>query len=235
MEKIERDVPANLGRDHLEQISRDHNLTIKGKQSIDITGCQSVSVTGNVSEAYKANHSEEVTSSYYLKGQNVVIEAGTGLSIKVGGNFITIDMSDPTRPVEAGRWWIPGMNAAAGETPSWPATRRFGLHHAIIDGDTAYAAWRDAGMVVLDVADRAHPKLITHRDGVPPFGGGTHNCLPLPDRQLLVVLDEAVLDHQEDGVKNIWVIDNRDKSNPACIATFPQPGEADASHGDQPR
>ena len=73
--------------------------------------------------------------------------------------FITIDMSDPTKPREAGRCWIPGMNQAAGETPGWPATSRFGLHHAIIHGDTAYAAWRDAGMVVIDVADRAEPKL----------------------------------------------------------------------------
>ncbi|MGH8662628.1 MAG: LVIVD repeat-containing protein, partial [Burkholderiales bacterium] len=47
------------------------------------------------------------------------------------------------------------------------------------------------------------------------------------DRDLLVVLDEAVLDHQEDGVKNIWVFDNRDRSNPSIIATFPQPAEAD--------
>jgi hypothetical protein len=141
--------------------------------------------------------------------------------------FITIDMSDPQNPREAGRWWIPGMNQAAGETPSWPGTSRFGLHHAIIHGDTAYAAWRDAGMVVIDVADRARPKLIAHRDGAPPFGGGTHNCLPLPDRDLLIVLDEAVLDHQEDGVKNIWVFDNKDKSSSAVIATFPQPGEAD--------
>lgn len=141
--------------------------------------------------------------------------------------FITIDMADPTRPREAGRWWIPGMNAAAGETPDWPATRRYGLHHAIVHGDTAYAAWRDAGMVVLDVADRARPKLIAHRDGVPPFGGGTHNCLPLADRDLLIVLDEAVLDHQEDGVKNIWAIDNRDHADPRIIATFPQPAEAD--------
>ena len=141
--------------------------------------------------------------------------------------FITIDMADPSKPREAGRWWIPGMNQAAGEAPSWPATSRFGLHHAIIHGDTAYAAWRDAGMVVIDVADRAKPKLIAHRDGAPPFGGGTHNCLPLPERDLLVVLDEAVLDHQEDGVKNIWVFDNRDKANPAILATFPQPSEAD--------
>lgn len=141
--------------------------------------------------------------------------------------FISVDMADPAHPREAGRWWIPGMNTAAGETPDWPASRRFGLHHAIIDGDTAYAAWRDAGMVVLDIADRARPKLFAHRDGVPPFGGGTHNCLPLPDRDLLIVLDEAVLDHQEDGVKNIWLFDNRDKSDPRVLATFPQPAEAD--------
>jgi hypothetical protein len=141
--------------------------------------------------------------------------------------FMTVDLSDPRAPREAGRWWIPGMNAAAGETPSWEPTRRFGLHHAIINGDTAYAAWRDAGMVVLDVADRARPKPIVHRDGTPPFGGGTHNCLPLPDRDLLVVLDEAVLDHQEDGVKNIWVFDNKVKSDPVTIATFPQPADAD--------
>jgi hypothetical protein len=141
--------------------------------------------------------------------------------------FITIDMSDPAKPREAGRWWIPGMNAAAGETISWPPTARFGLHHAIVNGDTAYAAWRDAGMVVLDVSDRAKPERVAHRDGAPPFGGGTHNCLPLPDRDLLIVLDEAVLDHQEDGVKNIWVIDNRNRAQPSIVASFPQPTEAD--------
>ena len=141
--------------------------------------------------------------------------------------FMTVDMSDPARPREAGRWWIPGMNLAAGETPAWEATRRYGLHHAIINGDTAYAAWRDAGMVVLDIADRAKPKLIVHRNWSPPFGGGTHNCLPLPDRDLLVVLDEAVLDHQEDGLKLIWVFDNRVRENPVSISSFPTPAEAD--------
>jgi hypothetical protein len=141
--------------------------------------------------------------------------------------FLTVDMSDPTQPREAGRWWIPGMNQAAGEEPSWEPTRRFGLHHAIVHGDTAYAAWRDAGMAVLDIADRATPKLVAHRDGAPPFGGGTHNCLPLPDRDLLVVLDEAVLDHQEDGEKNVWLFDNRVPSEPRILATVPQPAEAD--------
>jgi hypothetical protein len=141
--------------------------------------------------------------------------------------FMTVDMSDPLNPHEAGRWWISGMNLAAGETPTWPSTRRYGLHHPIVHGATAYAAWRDAGMVVLDVADRARPKLVVHRNWSPPFGGGTHNCLPLPDRDLLVVLDEAVLDHQEDGLKLIWLFDNRVRDNPVSIAACPTPAEAD--------
>ena len=141
--------------------------------------------------------------------------------------FLTVDLGDPRNPREAGRYWLPGMNQAAGERPSWPRTRRYGLHHAIVHGDTAYAAWRDAGMVVLDVADRTKPRLIVHRNWCPPFGGGTHNCLPLPDRELLIVLDEAVLDHQEDGLKLIWVFDNRAPDNPVSIATLPTPAEAD--------
>lgn len=141
--------------------------------------------------------------------------------------LLTVDMSDPTRPREAGRYWLPGMHAAGGETPTWPANRRYGLHHAIVHGDTAYAAWRDAGMVVLDVADRSRPTPIVHRHWSPPFGGGTHNCLPLPDRDLIVVLDEAVLDHQEDGEKLIWLFDNREPTNPVGISTFPSPSEID--------
>ena len=141
--------------------------------------------------------------------------------------FMTVDISNPAEPREAGRWWIPGMNLAAGETPPWEPPRRYGLHHAIIHGDTAYAAWRDAGMVVLDISDRAEPKRIVHRNWSPPFGGGTHNCLPLPDRNLLVVLDEAVLDHQDDGLKLVWVFDNRARENPVSISSFPTPAEAD--------
>jgi len=141
--------------------------------------------------------------------------------------FMTVDMSDPTRPKEAGRYWLPGMNVAAGEKPDWAPTRRYGLHHAIVHGDTAYGAWRDAGLVMMDVSDRAAPRLITHRNWSPPFGGGTHNCLPLPDRNLMVVLDEAVLDNCEDGIKYIWMFDIREPSNPISISTFPTPAEAD--------
>ena len=59
------------------------------------------------------------------------------------------------------------------------------------------------------------------------LGGGTHNALPLPKRDLLIVVDETVLDDQEDGFKPIWVFDNQVKSNPISIATFPEPTDKD--------
>lgn len=90
-QKIERDVHSAIKRDRIEKIERDNHLEIKGKQAIKITGSQSLQVTGDVNEQFKANHSEQVTGNYYVKGMNVVIEAMTGLTIKVGGNFLTIN------------------------------------------------------------------------------------------------------------------------------------------------
>jgi len=99
--------------------------------------------------------------------------------------LITVDMADPTQPKEAGRFWLPGMNLAAGEQPNWPsAIGRFGLHHAIVHADTAYCSRRDACLVVVDVSDHSAPMLITHKSWSPPFGGGTHNCMPLPEREV---------------------------------------------------
>jgi len=141
--------------------------------------------------------------------------------------LITIDMADPTHPREAGRFWLSGMNLAAGETPSWSADRRFALHHATVSGTTAYGCWRDGGLTLIDVADPTTPKLITHRNWSPPYGGGTHSALALPERDLLIVADEAVLDNQEDGLKLTWVFDTRAPENPISISTFPTPAEAD--------
>ena len=90
-EKIERDVHSITKRDCLTKIDRDNNLTVGGKQAIKITGSNSLSVTGDVIEEFKANHSEQTTGNVYVKGMQVVIEGMTGLTIKVGGNFLTIN------------------------------------------------------------------------------------------------------------------------------------------------
>jgi hypothetical protein len=140
--------------------------------------------------------------------------------------FRVIDLANPAAPRWAGQYWLPGMNTAAGETPGWDAQRwRYALHHAIIDGDTAYASWRDGGLTLIDIADREHPRLIVHRNWSPPFGGGTHTALPLPRRELLIVADEATADDLADGMKYVWVFTVAEPSNPISIATFPTPDE----------
>jgi hypothetical protein len=139
--------------------------------------------------------------------------------------LLIIDMADPAHPVEAGRWWLPGMWAAGGEEPTW--TNRVALHHAVVRDGIAYGGWRDGGLTILDVHDPASPRLLAHRNWCPPYGGGTHSCLPLHDRGLLVVADEAVLDNCADGLKYTWVFDIREPTNPVSISTLPTPREQD--------
>jgi len=141
--------------------------------------------------------------------------------------LLIVDLADPTRPVEAGRYWLPGMHREGGEIATWDPRRRFGLHHAVVSGDTAFACWRDGGLTILDVADRSAPRLLAHRNWSPPHGGGTHSALPLLDRDLLVVADEAVADNEADGRKHTWVFDASDLTDPKAISVFPTPSEAD--------
>ena len=89
---------------------------------------------------------------------------------------------------------------------------------------------------MIDVSDAAKPKLLSHLNIHPPFGGGTHTSVPLTDRvpdshggtkDYVMVLDEAIADNCADQVKYIWSVDIRDKTKPVTVATFPTPTEQD--------
>jgi hypothetical protein len=146
--------------------------------------------------------------------------------------FMILDVRDPTKPAELGRWWIPGMWTAGGEVADWPKGHRYACHHPIVAHETAYVSWRDGGLTLLDVSDPTDPTLIAHRNWNPPFGGGTHTALPLTDRvpepkPYVVVLDEGVLDNCADGMKFGWMVDIREPSNPVNVSTLPTPSEQD--------
>ena len=55
-----------------------------------------MTVQGDVIEVFQGNQSTQVTQNLYIKGMQVVIEAMTGMTLCVGGNFITIDASGVT-------------------------------------------------------------------------------------------------------------------------------------------
>jgi hypothetical protein len=136
--------------------------------------------------------------------------------------LVIVDMKEPTKPSIAGKWWIPGMWRDGGEKPSWEK-RRVALHHMIVAGDLGYAAWRDGGFTILNIADPANIKLISHVNPSPPFGGGTHTPLPLPGRKLAVMLEESNGFNCSKGLSYTWLYDVRAPENPVSISTMPTP------------
>jgi hypothetical protein len=143
--------------------------------------------------------------------------------------WVIVDLADPERPVEAGRWWWPGMWRGGGETPTWPSGKRYAAHHALLDGDVAYLGFGDANLVVLDVHDVAAPRMIAHLTWSP--GGDTHTCLPLPGRALVVATDEAVNDRCNEEEKLVRVIDVSDPTAPSVVSVCPAPSRENCERG----
>jgi type VI secretion system secreted protein VgrG len=80
-----------VDNDCMLKIGADHHLDITGKQAIKVGGSHSLHVTGAVAEQFDQSHSEQVSMGYYLKAMNVVIESSVGVTLKCGGNYISVD------------------------------------------------------------------------------------------------------------------------------------------------
>ena len=139
-----------------------------------------------------------------------------------------VDVRNPSRPAEIGRWWLPGTR----EGDSAPAPQRldpkfdagFRAHNTNVfpqRPDRAYVGYIDGGALILDIADKAHPRLVGRWQNSPPFNGFTHTVLPLFERNLLIVSDECIKDNGFDWPKLVWVLDARTESNPVPISTLP--------------
>lgn len=144
--------------------------------------------------------------------------------------YMIVDLADPSKPREVGRWWMPGQRK--GDKAELPARHAepfdfaYRPHHTLSypeRPDRAYIGYIDGGIVILDIADKSAPKLISRLDYHPPFPGFTHTVLPLFERNLLVVTDEATGDHGIDWPKRCWMVDVREEKNPVMIASMPTP------------
>src|SRR4029077_10456138 len=71
--------------------------------------------------------------------------------------LVTLDISDPAQPKEAGRWWMTGQKA--GETKPEGPEGFHGPANISPDGKMASMAYSPA-VVNLDISDAANPKLI---------------------------------------------------------------------------
>lgn len=146
--------------------------------------------------------------------------------------LMIVDLANPQRPREVGRWWLPGMRQgdAAAPLPRLKIDSGYRMHTLLVDPKRparAYAAWIDGGVIVLDIADKAKPKLVSRTSWYPPDTGFTHTALPLLDRNLIVASEEATKDNCADWPKRLWTIDIADEKHPTPIVAFPPPANRD--------
>lgn len=144
--------------------------------------------------------------------------------------FRCFDVRDPSKPVEAGRWWLPGTREGDEAPPprrhADPFDKGFRAHNTNVypqRPDRCYLGYLDAGMIILDISDKANPKPVCRWDNSPPYPGFTHTVLPLFERDLLVVTDESIVDDAADWPKLVWLLDAREEANPIPISTCPTP------------
>jgi hypothetical protein len=140
-----------------------------------------------------------------------------------------IDVRNPSKPVEAGRWWYPGTREGDPEPPV-PRHPKFDggyrPHNIAVypeRPDRAYMGYIDGGALIMDISDKSRPRAITNWRYSPPNNGMCHTVMPLLKRDLLVVSDECNKDDGIDWPKLTWIVDARTETNLVPISTLPLP------------
>ncbi len=146
-----------------------------------------------------------------------------------GQHLVIYDLKNPYAPKFVSNWGLPG------QSPGRPGSGA-SLHHPVISGDRAYLSYLQGGdVVILDIADKAQPKMIAHIDSLPP-SSKCHTTVPFPPvreagfrrgegrpRQVLVVSEEALAHGSHENRRQIYILDATDEKKPRLIATFKVP------------
>jgi hypothetical protein len=155
--------------------------------------------------------------------------------------YMIVDVRDPHRPREVGRWWLPGTRVGDACLPGCLPRRQpiddgYRAHSVQVypqRPERTYVGYIDGGAIILDVsgladvrAGRARsfaPRLVSRLDPSPPFPAWTHTMQPLFRRGLATVSDEAVKERCGDAPKLVWLLDIREETNPLTVAVAPEP------------
>jgi hypothetical protein len=134
-----------------------------------------------------------------------------------------LDLKNPAKPEEAGRWWLPGQWVAGGETPD-EGYRMTWCHQILRRDNRLYVAYWHAGMVILDIEDMSKPKMVSRLVYSPTFPHPTHTILPIPfpvaGRKVAVVADEDVRKLRPSPPPFLWIVDITDEKQPVPISTY---------------
>ena len=138
-------------------------------------------------------HSRGVHALWFVDGEYVHMARGAPdfepRNPKDDQFYRIVDVRNPSKPMEAGRWWYPGTREGDGAPPP-PRHPKFDAgyraHNTNVyprTPDRAYLGYIDGGAVILDIADKAHPKMVTNFRYSPPSTASPY-VLPLFERGL---------------------------------------------------
>lgn len=174
------------------------------------------------------------------------VHAAASLPGFQGNIYAAIDIADPENPQLVGKWWYPGQDIGgagglrAGGHEAFETQRAYSgsgifLHGgAYRSGNRVYCPWANAGLVVLDIDDITQPRLVSNLLVHPPLGNSmaVHTAVPLPERNLVLINDEALKERRGDPPNFAAVVDISDESNPVLISLFPVPQPPDGAPAD---
>jgi hypothetical protein len=160
--------------------------------------------------------------------------------------YRVLDIADPTKPLEVGRWWHPEQWTAGFVEPKEPPAGDVLLNlldgpnmhgPAYPKGELAYLSYGGAGMVILDISDITLPRLVGQLRHNPPLSGKLsgarcHTVVPLSQRPYAVMTSEGerypVFTKEFIGgvaqpLNFIGMVDVSNPSDPTLISIFPYP------------
>jgi hypothetical protein len=174
----------------------------------------------------------------FVDGRYAYISTGFADFTPVNPNddqfLMIVDVSDPQRPHEAGRWWYPGTRQgdSAPPVPRNPTLDTgYRMHNVDVFPDhpnRAYLGYIDGGVVILDISDVQHPQAVSVGKFDPPASVGfTHTVVPFFSRNLLIVSNEETTDRCAEAQKRVWAWSAAQEQSPRPIAPMPLPADAD--------
>ena len=134
-----------------------------------------------------------------------------------------VDIEEPANPREVSRWWREGQWLAGGEKGVPNGTLLHG--GAYVRENRAYLPYSAGGFVILDISDKAKPRMVSDLPFSPPFVSfiAVHTSVPLTKRELVIVNSEAISENCEEPLGYCGIVDIKDEKNPRLISLFPQP------------
>lgn len=140
-----------------------------------------------------------------------------------GNIVVVLDLIDPRRPAEVGRWWARGQWTAGGES----ADHEHYFHGpAYVVGDLAYLGYGGEGMIILDVSDPTKPELVSQTS----FGDlgsklGCHGVVPYGPG-VVVANSEAIAEGGAEPLNYAVTIDVSNPESPRIVGWLPVPRPA---------